>query len=234
MSVLSEEKSLEEYLAFNNAVTSGMIRFKEKNQLDSGTPEKEFVVFFHKTGSNEFHEIEFQYNILSLCDSMQYIYNHRTWFVINHKRKTYELESDSSWCRISCLFPYLWPEVMSNLMIGYYVRSNSFFSSEKNIGIEGDRLVVTDRDCQTETLGGKVKANTCFDRYYEWNKNTYLLGKCKQRIWEVKRRGAIKVLSDHESILLDANLNQKEYADSHLYDGANYVSSNYKRTHFKK
>ena len=217
------------YAAYNEKIQNGEILFRIKEQHKKNATEKEYLVFFQKiepTGKTPKVIPEFQYNILSLQDSMRYVFNQKHWYVIDHKKGTYEEENDSSWCKIACSFPYLWPDVLLNQMLRWYVRSYGpdCTSDEAKTLKEGDFVslhVNTTSDSKNKLIRYRQK--------YTWNRKTNLLISCRQQSFRTDKHGKEQMVADIENTLVTATLNRQEFEDSLLYDGANFIREDYKK-----
>ena len=221
--------SLKPYAAYNEKIQNGEILFRVKELHKKNAPEKEYLVYFQKvesTGETPKVIPEFQYNILSIHDSMRYVFNQKHWYVINHKKGTYEEENDSSWCKIACSFPYLWPDVLLNGMLGWYVRNYSpdYTSDEEKTLKDGDFVSLyanTSSDSKNKLVRYRQK--------YTWNWKTNLLVTCRQQSFRTDKHGKEKMITDTENTLVKATLNRQDYGTSQLYDGASFISGNYKK-----
>ncbi len=224
-------------LAMSKTIQSGEIHIAVNEQWKgkSTMETEEYKITFYKTGKiNKYHEVEFYYNILNVTDSMRYVFNGETWYIINHKKKTYEI--DTNWCEISCSFPLIFPIVLTDNMLSFYVRQNlrgAFLNAAEILDIQKTDTSVF---LKTKTFHyfpinarKSQKLLYVYTDEYEWNVNTSLLfryGRILQDDKSYPRRTIIK----HETILLDASLNDEKYTNAQLYNGLDYIQS-YKSKH---
>ena len=224
----SDSVLLKPYAIHNEKIQNGEFLFRVKELHKKNAPEKEYLVYFQKIepiGKTPKVIPEFQYNILSLQDSMRYVFNHKHWYVINHKKGTYEEESDSSWCEIGCSFPYLWPDVLLNQMLCWYVRNYSLCTHNEEKALkEGDFVSL-----HVNVSSGPTNKLIRFRQRYTWNLKTYLLISCRQYSFKTDKHGKERMVTGTENTLVKATLNQHEYENSMLYDGANFIRENYKK-----
>ena len=217
---------IEHYTSLNKNILSGEIHIKV-NDMMRKNHSAQYQILFCKVTSIKHLEPIVQYNILSIKDSIQYIFNQHTWFVINHKKKTYSVENKESWCKISCLFPYLWPEILLDNMSSYYLQEKLFVTKHEILSAD-----------ETPAVFSLIR-QICFPAHqnitritqtYIWDKETSLLSKSRMQIMEYKRKDISKVISDKETTLLKASFNKEEYSNFNLYDGAHYIQTWYKQT----
>lgn len=222
-----EINNIEYFTSLNKNIQCGKIHIQVNDLNNKKSLSNEYQIFFCKKNADKFGQREFLYNILSLKDSMQYVYNQNTWYVVNHRKKTYELETDSSWCKISCLFPYLWPEILIDLMNSYYLQEKTDINEQELVSIEENDTSFSLKQEISNYSENHIYMTT---KIYVWDKNTLLLSKSKRQISKFKDKGKYQVISNKETSLIGASLNKDEYLDSRLYDGKNYININYKES----
>lgn len=160
---------------------------------------------------------------------MRYVFNQKHWYVINHKKGTYEVESDSSWCEIACSFPYLWPDILLNQMMCWYVRNYSPCTHDDEKALKEGDFVSLYVNTSSEPANKLIR----YRQKYTWNWKTYLLTSCGQQCFKTDKHGKEKMITDTENSLVKATLNRQEYGNSKLYDGANFILENYKKRKYK-
>ncbi len=221
--------NFDHYITLNQAVHSGIMKIQVIDSTKTNVTKQDYQIIFSKAKTDRPYESEFQYNILSLTDSVQYIYNHRTWYVINHKKKTYTVENESSWSKSSCIIPYFWPDILLNLMCSYYLHQQNPLTDNQEILLaqkEGTAFTLKTRS------GYPIKKNTVFfTKTYVWNTTgNGLLSKCRQQIMESGKNGKTKVVSNYESHLTDVSFNTGQYSDTSWFEGNRYINANYRKT----
>jgi len=226
-----DNPEIQKLLALSETIQSGKISFvvNEKRKGKKGksvTDLKEYKVTFFKTGKMiNFYYVDFQYNLLNVTDSMQYVYNGKTWYIIDHKKKICEI--DTIYCKVTCLYPFIYPIVLLNEMLSFYIR-NDWILFPRNEFIEEMRKTGDTTFVKLETSclspDGKKGKKVLFTKEYEWNINkSTLLRYCKA----VKDDSGYspKTVIKTETLLTDASLNNEKYADAELYNGLNYAKS---------
>ena len=166
------------------------------------------------------------YNILNVTDSMQYVYNGKTWYVIDHKNKTCEI--DTVWCEVACSYPFLHPDFMIfSSMIPFYIQGWLKLSIEEgsieNIEKKGDTTILK---IEREGISSKRGRNNraLYAEKYVWNEEKSVL-LLHEKVLKNKKDGSERILIMEEMKLLDAYLNDEKYANPELYNGLNYAKS---------
>lgn len=230
--VTIDNAEVQSLLALSETIQSGEIHFivNEQWKGKSRLKTEEYKVIFFKTGEiNKYHEVEFNYNIMSIKDSIQYIYNGETWCIIDHKKKKCEI--DTNWCEIACSFPLIFPVALVNEMFSFYVKQNLRGSFLNAIAITDIQKTGNSTFLETmanyyfsPNLKNGKKVLYTYTNEYEWDVNKSILFRCNKILKDDKtypRRTIIK----QETLLVDASLNDKKYSDSQIYNGMNYVQS---------
>jgi len=232
----SEVQSL---LMLSQSIQSGEISLlinshrKGKSEIET----KEYKVIFSKTGKIGKHsQIEFNYNILSIKDSMQYIYNGQTWCIINHKKKICTMDTAVYKKRCVCLpvppYDFTSPDfdVLCNEMFRFYASGNlrSLFL-EKAIVIvdtqktENTKFLKAERNYFVHN-GRKANKPISWISEFEWDINKSTLLRCSKIVTDYAKYSK-KTIEKREAFLTSASLNQEKYADVELYNGLNYAKS---------
>ena len=204
-----DNPSVQSFLALSETIQSGEIHFVVNEQWKGKSTLKteEYKIIFNKTGAiNKYHEVEFNYNILSVKDSIQYVYNGMTWCIIDHKKKTNEMFS--FYARQNLRGSFLNVEAITNIQrtdnsIFLETESNYYFSFNS----KKDKKVLY-----------------AYTKEYEWDADKSILFRYNRTLKDgitYPRRTVLK----QETLLTDAFLNEGKYTDSQLYNGLNYAQS---------
>ena len=217
-------------LTSRESIRSGELRFVINQEMKgkSAIETKEYKMSFCKTGKIVlFHINDIQYNLLNVTDFMQYVYDGKTWYIINHKKKTCEI--DTNYCKISCIFPLMYPIVLHNEMLCFYVRDiwmSFLFSSNLKIEEMQKRENTTFVRIETSRLSPERRNDNkvLFTEEYEWDVNKSILLRYNEAVKDdagYSRETVVKT----ETLLIDASLNDEKYVNADLYNGLNYAKS---------
>lgn len=255
---ISKHPEVQSLIALGNTIQSGEVHLIANEQI-KGSPSistKNYQVLFYRTGeiiniwkseeksqehknfilemdSNLNSLANSHYNILNLTDSMQYVYNGKIWWIIDHKNKTCQV--DTSWCKVACSFPFLYPQFLAfSEMFPFYIQGWLKLSFEEarieNIEKKGDTTILKIVREGVSPKGVKSKS-VLYAEQYVWDKEkSVLLHHIK--VLKDEKGIAKNTLIVEEMKLLDANLNDEKYANPELYNGLNYAKS-YKTTYTK-
>lgn len=226
-----DNSEIQNLLALSKTVQSGEISFvvNQKRKGKQAVEKEEYKVIFSKTGKiNQYFEVEYNYNLLSVTDSMQYIYDGKTWYVINHKKKICDI--DTNYCKVTCNYPYIYPIVLLNKLLTFYSREllGGIFLHAVTIEEVQKRENITFLKLETSYQPKKGKKEL-FTEEYEWDASKSTLFRYAETLKDESGYPQRKVVKT-ETLLTDASLNEEKYSDAELYNGLNYAKS-YKITY---
>lgn len=212
----------------NKSIQSGevsvVVEKERKGELAIET--KEYQISFFKTGN--FLRLmsidEIFYNLLNTTDSMQYVYNGKAWYVIDHKNKTCIIDTNSS-CTSTSPAPLplaqLWC-ILDNDLFHFYGGGHSLISLARATAIEDVHKNGNITLVKMEISDSKKGKEVLFAEEYEWDTSKSLLLRHSKT---VKNNSACleKDIVKTETRLINASLNDKKYMDTALYDGFNFA-----------
>jgi len=217
--------------ALSDTILSGEIHFviNHHKKEESAIETTEYKMTFSKRKKTGCYlcDFNFWYNLLNVTDSLQYVYNGKKWFIIDHKKKLCIVDSDYQ--KIADWQPFSYPSALFfNEMIRFYTGRYldlSFLSTTvKDVQKTGDRtLVRLENEFPVDALMYCYCCNKkqLYIEEYEWDAGKFLLLRHSQEAKDCPQKAVIKV----ETLLMDASLNDEKYRDAELYDGLNYAQS---------
>ena len=229
-----DDMEIQSLLALSESIQSGEIGLivNQQRKGKSAIETEEYKIIFSKIDKdNKYFEVNFNYNILSLKDSMQYIYNGEMRYIIDHKKKICNI--DTVWHNLDCSYSYIFPPVvLANEMFCFYARKNllegTFLCAVTITEIQKTEnttfvKIETNRISPDHRINKKGK-KVLWTEEYEWNTNKLALLRHSETVkddTDYSRKTIVKT----ETLLTDASLNDEKYADSELYNGLNYAKS---------
>ena len=221
-------------LALSESIQSGeiglLINYHRKGKPAIET--KEYNVFFSKTGKfNKLYQVEFNYNILDIKDSMQYVFNGQTWYIINHKKRTCLIDTATS-KEDGILPPYVYFKpltVLFNGMFSFYAKDflgNGFYNAVAITDIQKiENLRLLKIEVNSIAPGSsKINEKVLWIKEFEWDINKSLLFRYCKAVKDDSGYSK-KTVVKTETLLTNASLNDEKFTDSSLYNGLNFATS---------
>jgi len=232
-----DNSEIQMFLELSENIQSGEISFvvNEVQKGKSTVKTKEYKAIFFKTGEinySYYPYLIFHYNLLDVTDSIQYIYNGKIWYIIDHKKKICDI--DTNYCKIACEYPFIYPIVLVNELLCFYIRDDLRGSFLRATTIEEVQKTDNTTFVKIETSrlspnDGRKNKEVLFTEAYEWNISKSILLRYSKAVKDDKGYSPKTVIKT-ETLLTDASLNDEKYADAALYNGLNYAES-YKIKH---
>ena len=222
---------VETFLTLSHFIRSGEIHFvvNVESKGYSAVKTKEYKITFFKTG--ELLDLDmtvYYYNLLDITNSLQYVYNGKIWYKIDHKKETYSIDTVDYKIDIT---PYIHPNGLMDELFWFYTRENwpgyfHYYDKQiKKMQKTRNRTVVTMEKTRFSPNCNIEKENEVqYIMEWEWDISKSLLYRFSRVLKDDKgySKGTITKI---EMFLINASLNDEKYKDSALYDGSNYVKS---------
>lgn len=232
-----DNPSVQSLFSLSESIQSGeiglLINIYYHRKGKSAIETKEYKVIFSKTG--EIRKpilMEFNYNILNMKDSIQYVFNGKTWYIINHKKKICTIDTTAynreDYC-LYCFFPpyvYFNPsDVLCNKMFSFYASNNLRGLFTKAVVLADTQKTENIRFLKIEkTYGRKTNKPVSWIIEFEWDINKSTLFRCNETVKDDVEYSK-KTIVKRETFLTAASLNDEKHLDTELYNGLNYAKS---------
>ena len=230
-----DNPEVQSLLALSDSIQSGEIGLLiNRYRKDKSIAEiKEYKVIFYKTGKFNPFEVKFNYNILNVRDSMQYIFDGQTYYIIDHKNKICHIDTvacvdTATGIKSTCPY-FLYPtRVFFNKMFCFYAQEKlrGLFIGAAIIDmqkIENTRFLKIERN-SIAPGGSKKNKKTLWVHELEWDINKSTLFRYCEYVKDDTKYSK-KTIVKRETFLTEASLNDEKYADAALYNGLNYAKS---------
>ena len=221
------DPEIQKLLGLSESVQSGEISFvvNEEKKGELAVETNEYQVRFFKTGI--FLRLmliyDIHYNLLNIKDSMQYVYNGKAWYIIDHKNKICTIDTNYYYTNASQT-----PLALARLQC---ILDNNLFNFYRGGDLMGPLLsAVTIEEMQKNGNMTFLKIETkdykevLFTEEYEWDTSKSLLLRHSKTVKD-DNACSEKDIVKTETRLINASINDEKYRDADLYNGLNFAKS---------
>ena len=218
---------IQKLLELSENVQSGEISFvvneERKGELPIET--NEYQMSFFKTG--KFLRLmliyDIRYNLLNITDSMQYVYNGKAWYVIDHKNKTCTIDT-SYYSTSASQVPLALTQlrcIVNNELFNFYNGGHFMGSLLSAAAIEE---IQKNGDITFLKIETKDYKEVLFTEEYEWDTSKSLLLRHSKTVKDDNACSEKNIVKT-ETRLINASLNDEKHKDAALYNGLHFAKS---------